>query len=136
MTKIRFVLLSSVLLAPCQAALAQSISVKVPFTFGIGDRSYCAGEYSLSSSREKVILQDAAGKVISMAMSNAASGRRVGDSGEVVFHCYENRCFLSELWIPTSDIGRQLLPSRAEIETAKTSTQTYFALLGSPREKK
>ncbi len=133
MTKVRFVVLVLVLLGLGQTAFSQSISVKVPFSFVIADRMYLAGEYSLSSSRENLIVQDSAGKVISMSLSNAVTGRRVGDSGEVVFHCYANRCFLSELWIPTSDIGRQLLPSRSEIESAKNNPQTYFALRGRPR---
>lgn len=133
MTKVRFVLFSLVLLGFAQAAFGQSISVKVPFTFVIADRLYPAGEYSLSSSREKLVVQDSAGKVVSMSLSNAVTGRHAGDNGEVVFHCYASRCFLSELWIPTSEIGRQLLPSRSEIESAKNNTQTYFALRGSPR---
>ncbi len=133
MTKIRFGVFSFILLGLGQAALGQSISIKVPFTFVIADRVYPAGEYSLSSSREKLIVQDSTGKVVSMAMSNALTGRHVGDTGQVVFHCYGNRCFLSELWIPTSEIGRQLLPSRSEIENAKYNTQTYFALTGSQR---
>ncbi len=133
MTKLRFVLFSLFLLGFGQAAFGQSISVKVPFTFVIADRVYPAGEYSLSSSREKLIVQNSAGNVVSMSMSNAVSGRHVGDTGEVVFHCYANRCFLSELWIPTSDIGRQLLPSPSEIESTKNNTQTYFALVGGPR---
>lgn len=136
MTKVRFVLFSLVLLGFAQAAFGQSISVKVPFTFVIADRLYPAGEYSLSSSREKLIVQDSAGKVVSMSLSNAVTGRHMGDTGQVVFRCYGNRCFLSELWIPTSDIGRRLLPSRSEIETAKNNTQTYFALMGSTRVKR
>jgi hypothetical protein len=47
-----------------------------------------------------------------------------------------DHCFLSELWTPTSDVGRQLLPSHAEIETAKNNTQAYFALLGIPAARK
>lgn len=117
-------------------AFTQSITVKVPFSFVISDRTFPAGEYSISSSRAKVIVQDAEGKTISMMYSNAVSGRRVGPSGEVVFHCYANRCFLSELWTPTSDVGCQLLRSRYEIESSKSNSQTYFALVGVPPEKK
>jgi hypothetical protein len=119
-----------------EAAFAQSVTVNVPFSFVISDRTFLAGQYSLSSTHDKVIVQDADGKTISMMFSNAVSGRQVGATGEVVFHCYAYRCFLSEVWVPTSDIGRQLVSSKAEIEMAKTKTETYFALMGSPPAKK
>ena len=119
-----------------EAAFAQSVTVNVPFSFVIADRTFLAGQYSLSSTHDKVIVQDAEGKTISMMFSNAVSGRQVGTTGEVVFHCYAYRCFLSEMWGPTSDIGRQLVSSKAEIEMAKTKTETYFAVMGSPPAKK
>ena len=136
MKKLRFLVLGVAAIGIGQAALAQSISVKIPFTFAIADRVYPAGEYSVASSRDKLVVQDSEGKVVSMTLSNAVNGRHVGNNGEIVFHCYADHCFLSELWIPTSDTGRQLLASRSEIESARNNTQTWFALLGSPRDKK
>jgi len=135
MKKLRFLVLGFAL-GMGQAASAQSISVKIPFTFAIADRVYPAGEYSVMSSRDRLVVQDSNGKIVSMTLSNAVTGRHVGNNGEVVFHCYANHCFLSELWVPTSDIGRQALPSSSEIESAKNNTQTYFALMGSLRGKK
>jgi hypothetical protein len=133
--KTRFVLFSLICLAMGQAAVAQSISVKVPFSFVISDRLYPAGQYSLSSSRDNLMVQDSAGTTIAMLPSNAVMGRHVTVTGEVVFRCYADRCFLSELWTPTSDVGRQLLRSRYEIKTAKYNTRTYFALMGMAPEK-
>jgi hypothetical protein len=125
-----------VLLAGASLAEAQAVSLKIPFSFVISDRTFPAGQYSLASSREKVMVQDAEGKTIAMMFSNAVSGRQVGATGEVVFHCYGNHCFLSELWTPTSDVGRQLLRSKYEIETAKLAPETYFALMGTPAGRK
>jgi len=136
-TRFTFLVLSGLFLSGLgQSALAQSITVKVPFQFVISDRTFPAGQYSVSSLREKVIVQDANRKTIAMMFSNAVMGRNAGNTGEVVFHCYANQCFLSELWTPTSDVGRQLPQSKAEIEVAKSNSQTYFALMGTPLEKK
>jgi hypothetical protein len=68
-----------------------------------------------------------------MATTNPVSGRRVGSTGEVVFHCYADRCFLSEFWTPVREYGDQLLPSRYERELAMHWQRTEFALLDQQR---
>jgi len=110
---------------------AQSrITVNVPFNFVLSDKTFPAGQYSLSSAQEKLTVQNSAGKIIFMAITNPVSGRHVGPTGEVIFHCYETRCFLSEFWTPVQEYGDQLLPSRYEKEVAKHGESTEFALLG------
>jgi hypothetical protein len=112
------------------SAHAQSkITVKVPFEFSISDRSFPAGRYSVSSLRDRLTLQDSTGRAVFVAIANSISGRRVGETGQVVFHCYYNRCFLSEFWTPNRENGSQLLPSRYEVELAKHRKGTEFALL-------
>ena len=125
-------LASLCLLAMFAVSLAQAqsrITVKVPFNFLISDRTFPAGQYSVSSSRHQLTVQDSTGKSVFIGIANPVSGRRVGETGQVVFHCYENRCFLSEFWTPTRDNGDQLLPSRYEAELAKHRKGTEFALL-------
>jgi hypothetical protein len=90
----------------------------------------------LSSVHDELFIQDTGGKRVAMVSTNAVSGRRtVGKTGEVVFECYTDLCFLSQLWTPGQDTGRELLRSRVEAEMAKRGTGKYFALLGtSPRK--
>ena len=115
-------------------AQAQSrITVKVPFNFLISDRRFPAGQYSVSASRDQLTVQDSTGKSVFIGIANPVSGRRVGETGQVVFHCYDNRCFLSEFWTPTRDNCNQLLPSRYEAELAKHRKGTEFALLAQPK---
>lgn len=123
----------AVMCALATFARAQSrITVNVPFSFVISDKTFQAGQYSVSSARERFTLQDSTGKIIFMATTNAVSGRHVGPTGEIVFHCYNNRCFLSEFWTPVREYGDQLVPSRYEMEVAKANhgQKTEFALLG------
>jgi hypothetical protein len=120
------------LLVTFAATLAQAqsrITVKVPFNFVISDRTFPAGQYSVSSSRGRLTVQDSTGKPVFIGMANAVSGRRVGETGQIVFHCYDEHCFLSEFWTPTQEYGIQLLPSRYEAELAKHRKGTEFALL-------
>jgi hypothetical protein len=79
--------------------VAQSrVTVKVPFDFSISDRTFPAGQYSISSSHDRLTVQNSAGKPVFIGIANQVSGRRVCRTGMVVFHCYDARCFLSELW--------------------------------------
>jgi hypothetical protein len=121
--------LSLVIMFAAALTQAQSITVKVPFNFRVSDKAFLAGRYSVSASRDHLIVQDSTGKTVFTGIANPVSGRRVGDTGQVVFHCYDDRCFLSEFWTPTRDNGSQLLPSRYEAELARQRQGTEFALL-------
>lgn len=106
------------------------VKVKVPFKFVVANKTLPAGEYVLSSIHDEVFVQNSEGKRVAMVLTNALDGRTVGKTGEVVFECYSDLCFLSQLWTPGQDTGRELLRSRVETEIAKRKTGTYFALLG------
>jgi hypothetical protein len=107
----------------------------VPFDFLVSDRTFPAGQYSVSASRDHLTVQDSTGKPVFSGIANAVSGRRVGETGQVVFRCYGDRCFLSEYWTPTRDNGSQLLPSRYEAALARRRRGTEFALLEEPRKR-
>jgi hypothetical protein len=111
------------------------VKVKVPFKFVIANKTLPEGEYVLSSVHDEVFVQDSEGKRVAMILSNAVGGRKVGKTGEVIFECYTDVCFLSQLWTPGRDTGRELLRSHVETEMAKRETGKYFALLGSEPRK-
>jgi len=139
MKKQTFQLLALCVLTMFAVSLAHAqsrITVKVPFNFLISDRTFPAGQYSVSSSRNQLTVQDSTGKQVFIGIANPVSGRRVGETGQIVFHCYDNRCFLSEFWTPTRDNGNQLLPSRYEAELAKHRRGMEFALLEQPQKKR
>jgi len=43
--------------------------------------------------------------------------------GKLIFHRYGDRYFLSQMWMPGNPTGRELPPSKAELETARTISQ-------------
>ena len=112
------------------SAWAQTkITVKVPFDFRIANKEFPAGQYSVSASRDHLIVENKGGKVVFVGIANSVDGRQVGNTGQLIFHCYESNCFLSEFWTPTRDTGSQLLRSRYEAELAGHQKGTVFALL-------
>jgi hypothetical protein len=84
---------------------------------------------------DEVFVQNSEGERVAMILTNAVRGRTVGRTGEVIFECYTDLCFLSQLWTPGQDTGRELLRSRLETEMAKRETGKYFALLGTEPRK-
>lgn len=119
------------LAVPAAKGQVWGVKVRVPFKFVVANKTLPEGEYMLSSVHDELFIQDSGGKRLAMVSTNAASGRRaVGKTGEVVFECYADICFLSQLWTPGQDTGRELLRSRVEIEMAKRESGKNFALLG------
>jgi len=131
-TACRFATLAVMCVLATFAHAQSRITVNVPFSFVMSDRTFPAGQYYVSSERDKLTVQNSASKIIFMTITNPVSGRHVGPTGEVVFHCYETQCFLSELWTPVQEYGDQLFPARYEKELAKAKPgqRTEFALLG------
>ena len=111
------------------------VKVKVPFKFVVANKTLPEGDYLLSSVHDEVFVQDSNGKRVAMVITNAVGGRTVGKTGQVIFECYTDLCFLSQLWTPGQDTGRELLRSRLETEVAKRETGKYFALLGTEPRK-
>lgn len=108
--------------------------MKIPFKFLLADKTLPEGEYVFSSVRNRVFLQDAAGKRVAMVLTNAVDGRKVRHTGEFVFRCYTDICFLSQVWTPSQETGREVLTSRVETEIAKREAGTYFALRSEARK--
>jgi hypothetical protein len=82
--------LSLMLMFAATVAQAQAkITVKVPFNFLISDRTFPAGQYSVSSSSGLLTVQDSSGKPIFIGFVYTVGGRRAGATGQIVFHCYD-----------------------------------------------
>jgi hypothetical protein len=112
------------------SAQAGGVEAKVPFNFVILGKTFPAGEYTMIPRSHQVNIEDGQGKIVAMALANNVSGRPVGKNGEIIFHCYRDRCFLSEVWSPTQENGRGLPTSRAEANLAKEENGKDFAVLG------
>jgi hypothetical protein len=111
------------------------VKVQIPFNFVLGDKTYPAGAYAFSAAKNTVIVQNSEGTRLAMSMANHVTGRSAGNNGQVIFECYLDQCFLSQIWTPGQDDGRQLLRSRMETRIAAKRPGKYMALLGtSPQQ--
>jgi hypothetical protein len=107
----------------------QSIKVSIPFAFNVDDKPYPAGEYAFSRVRENVLVLEKDGQSgLGLFLANRVSGHT--KMAQVRFECYEQQCFLSQVWIPGIDDGFEARRSRAEQEVATRVSGKYVALVG------
>lgn len=104
-------------------AQENSLQVKVPFNFSVSGRTFPAGDYKVVTESRQLRLLDANGRTIAMAVGTNASSPSGRDKSELIFNCYNNRCFLSEVWSSLQDSGLDLARSEAERELAKEMAQ-------------
>ena len=97
------------------------VKVNVPFGFHVGETALPPGHYevdtilarnlvrvrSADSSRSIVILTNGAGRVTKMTRS------------KLVFNRYGDQYFLSQVWTPDIDAGRQLPTTKSERREAR-----------------
>ena len=120
--------------APGQAQ--QPLRVKIPFAF-VADRvSLPAGEYTVQPARfgsPVLIVQrvDSHPGEAAMVTTHAAVANDWKSESCLVFRVYDNRYFLSEMWIAGTRTGRQLPTSPIEKELAKNETSQEVILLAS-----
>lgn len=122
-------LLVGLAVVPAHAQVAGA-RARVPFSFVVLGKTFPAGEYTLIAAPHMVKIKDSNGTPIATVLANEISDRFAGATGQIIFHCYSDRCFLSELRSHIQGDSRQLLTSRAEAELAKKEQGKYFAVLG------
>jgi len=113
------------LMAATETARAQEpLVVNIPFAFAAGRMALPAGEYRIQKvAYDSSILliertDHAAGTVV---MSLAAQAKAKQAQSKLVFHRYDNRYFLSQIWIAGSVRGRELTKSPQEKEQSSAA---------------
>ena len=109
-----------------QAALAN-----IPFDFQVGNKTMPAGDYkvqrALASNEGVDLLQRTDSSASVFTSTGPADGSVTNTDPKLVFHCYVNECFLSEIWLPNAQ-GRRLLPSRREREVSRANVEILMAV--------
>jgi hypothetical protein len=126
-------LLTGLISAPVYAE-PRGMKAKVPFEFVVGGKTLPAGEYRMIAVPHRVDIQDANGKKLAVVLANEISGGSAREYGKIIFHCYREQCFLSEVWSPDYEHG-QLVSSRSEEDRVKKEIVNYVAVLGEKIDK-
>lgn len=106
------------------------VRAEVPFRFTIMEKTLPPGEYTMIALPHMLKIKDQSGRVAALVLANEVSARSRDRRTQVLFRCYDDQCFLWELWTATMQNGRQLATPRIAAELQKRQTGTYFAVLG------
>lgn len=95
------------------------VQVKVPFEFSVSGKTFPAGDYRIVTEQHQVRIQDDRGWTVATALANSTTNGTIREDAAVTFHCYDKRCFLSEVWSSEQDNGLEVNTSRAEAALVK-----------------
>lgn len=122
-------------LAPTQSHAQQAMQAKIPFEFQAGDTMLPAGEYRIvrlltgSESVQEIRATDSSAAVFVGTYSADQGNKHV--EAKLIFNCYHNACFLSEIWTGSGP-GRKLMQSRREKELSHAKAENELAVVSLP----
>ena len=131
-----FTMFSLLLMLTAVSVAAQSERSKItniPFSFIVGEKTLPAGEYTVEPKRrdyDKVWLvqsRDGHSGVLFSTMPVRVSETQ--EKTRFVFHKYGEQYFLSQIWTPGGNSGRELLMPRLERALAKNATELQTVVL-------
>jgi hypothetical protein len=122
-------------LAPAQTHAQQVTQAKVPFAFQAGNTMMPAGEYQIQRALPEVktlqLIRRTDSSASTFVGTNVVESRDKNAESKLIFHCYSNECFLSEIWAGNSQ-GLKLMPSRREKEVSLAKAENELAVVSLP----
>jgi len=122
LTIVRLVAVSGTCILP--AAYGQTdIRVAIPFAFHVNDKDFPSGEYLVKASpgQSMLLLRNSNYSRAQFIMTNAAQSPDPVEQPKFLFQRYGTEYFLSTVWLPGGYAGRQVPPTRRQMELARKS---------------
>ena len=106
-------------------AQSQAIKANIPFDFFAGKGALPAGEYLIGNSTISgvLLIQRQDGRSGAFLMTQSGQKNNASGEAKLVFNCYGDQYFLSQIWRPGTDNVRQLMKSPLEREVAKNGSK-------------
>jgi hypothetical protein len=97
------------------------VKFEAPFAFEVENNELPAGEYTVLVQGGWLQIQgkDGKGAAHALTMPVVSRGEKAVAKSHVVFHNYQGRYFLAEIWASGQEKGRELLETREEQQLAK-----------------
>src|SRR5258706_3417535 len=134
----RFTVLSFLLMLTAVTVSAQSERIRViniPFSFIVGQQSLPADEYTLEPNRKDSdnvwLVQSKEGHASALFTTNTVRASETQEESRLIFHRYGGQYFLSQIWTPGGNTGRELLMPSLESQLAKSSIERQTTILAS-----
>ena len=131
-----FTMLGLVLMLTTVSVCAQSERSKVtniPFSFIVGQKTLPAGEYTVEPNRKDShnvwLVQSRDGRTSALFATMPVRASETQEQAKLIFHKYGAQYFLSEIWTPGGNSGRELRMPRLERELAKNAIERQTIVL-------
>jgi hypothetical protein len=95
------------------------VVLKAPFSFTIENQEIPAGIYWITLQDGWLKMQTADGQAVISVLTLPTEDNVREAKARAIFHRYHNRYFLSQVWLASSDRGRQTLESHEEQRSRK-----------------
>jgi ABC-type uncharacterized transport system permease subunit len=125
-----FTMLSLVLMLTAVSVYAQSERsgvLNIKFNFIVGGKTLPAGEYIVEPNRTDShnvwLVQSKEGNASALFTTMPVRANQTQEETRLVFHKYGDQYFLSQIWTPGGNTGRELLMPRVERELAKSGLE-------------
>lgn len=131
-----FTILNLLLMLTVVSAAAQSerTTIKnIPFNFIVGGKTLPAGDYTVEPNRRDSLnvwlVQSRDGHISALFTTMSVRASETQEKTKFVFHKYADQYFLSQIWIPGGNSGRELHMPRLERELAKNKIERQTIVL-------
>ena len=106
------------------------LKANIPFDFRVGSQSLPAGEYTVTpKSPTMVVIQSKEHHQSAVALTNAVQANQSPANGKLIFNRNGALYFLSQIWTPGEEVGRELLKSKVEQEVAGGTSPSETTIL-------
>ena len=113
---------------PVHAQFQDSISVSIPFAFMVGEKTLPAGDYTLKPANNtgmysRLLIRSKDGETALIISTGVVQSSAAQKEAKLTFNHYGDQYFLSQVWTPGTEYGRQLSRSDIEASIAKSGAQ-------------
>ena len=120
----------AVLAVSCLSAQTDHKTISaVPFDFTVGNQHMAAGIYDLTFDQGTLLIRGEENGSASFVLTFSAYADKTQERAKLVFKRYGDRYFLSQVWYPGTNQGRELKVSKIERELAMNSAKPEIVTL-------
>jgi hypothetical protein len=107
------------------AAQSERSKITIPFSFIVGEKTLPAGEYTVEPNRRNSdrywLVQNRDSRTSCLFTTMSVRANQTQEETKLVFHRYGDQYFLSQIWTPGANSGRELLMPGLERKLAKNA---------------
>jgi len=120
----------AVLAVSCLSAQSDHKTITaVPFDFMVGNQHMAAGTYDITSGQSTLLVRGEDNGSASFAIALWTYSGKTQEQAKLVFKRYGDRYFLSQVWYPGTNQGRELQVSKIERELARNNAKPEIVTL-------